>query len=636
MASFPQSLFASLQSLSLTGQQLLVANNLKGITETERGVFKSLILKNDPRMVASIEAFQLDRDANALVNYWRSLDLEEEIEEEDQPSTRLTREAVVDLLDGVYRKLSPTGGAESRAAATRATADFFATINSRDGKATLEDLQIWLSTEPVRAAKKPAAQKLKTELVSRAVLMAPRDEAKAKKATPTPSPKPAAPAVIKVETRMVEPVRLEPQKHVQQVCEPPAEKTAPARTKKARQAPNHMARLLSLRDDAGLKNVSPVQIVDRIRALFRDRDDITETEFVGIMMDLGRKYTGAKRDQKEAALKEIFALMDVNKSATLDREELINALAAISGGSEEDKIDAVFMLYDLNGDGLISFDEMQRHQTAVFRVAFALDPKLQSKLGATPEALATATTEGLFREVDTDSNNVISLDEFKAWYSGETPSEEAKAARVQRTHALEVQKANAPAARTINTTANLEALKETIEGLGLKGVHVADAMSVFKEHGAGIFSRQQFKDTLRSVIQQYGNPSQIRDSDFNSVCADLFLTFDFDQSSTVDMQELFSGLSVLCEGTPGEKLRVAFDLYDESGDGYIQYQELVKYIGAVFRLVLARQGQTPVSVEELAQATARNCFEVNEQSVETGKLTFVQFKEWHDAIGVRI
>lgn len=618
MASFPANLFSSLPSLSPTGQQLLVANNLRGISDSERAAFKALILKNDPRMLASVEAFELDRDVNALVNYWRSLDVEEEAGEE-LVSTRLSREAVVGLLDGVYRKLSPTGAAESRSLANRAAAEFFSVYESRDGKASLEDLQAWLSAEP------PALKPRKPHIDPPRVAPRPpsRDESKPIKITPSP--------------KTTDIPRFTPQVKAEPKPEPKPEPIAevPVAPRKPERKANPLHRLTELRDDAGLSNVSPVQIVDRVKALFGKKDDITEAEFVEIMMDLGKKYSGARRETKETALHEIFLLMDVNKSQTLDREELINALTAISGGSEEDKISAVFMLYDVNGDGLISFEEMQRHQVAVFRMAYSLNPALRKQLGAGPEALATITTESIFKELDADKNNVISLDEFKAWYAGETPREEVKCARFQRTEALTSQRAQS-SVPVFNPTANLDSLKETIEGLGLTGVHVADAMSVFKEHGAGIFSRQQFKDTLKTVIQQYGNAAKLRDAEFNQVCADLFLTFDTDQSATVDMQELFSGLSILCEGTPGEKLRVAFDLYDESGDGFIQYQELVKYLGAVFRMVLARQGQAAGNVEDLAQATARDCFTANEQNVETGKLTFVQFKEWHDGIGIRI
>lgn len=622
MASFPPNLLPSLPSLSTTGQQLLVINNLRGISESERSAYKALILNSDPRMATSIEAFLIDRDANALVNYWRSLDLEaqEEEEEETRGCKRLSKEAVVGLLDGVYRKLNPNEAVQSRTLASRAGEEFFADYGSRDGKASLEDLQAWLSADSRKpAAKKPAPKPRQVEVVP----------AKAPVQATIISAQPGL-VVGANTTRPAPAIKVESRPEPEPIVEEPTTPKKPTR----KSAPNPMKRLVELRDDAGLSNVSPVQIVDRVKALFGKKDDITEAEFVEIMMELGKKYSGARRESKESALREIFVLMDINKSQTLDREELINALAAISGGSEEDKIEAVFMLYDINGDGLISFDEMNRHQTAVFRMAFALNPKLRTELGTEPESLATATTEALFLELDTDKNNVISLDEFKAWYSGETPSEEAKSARLQRTRDLASQRVPPPP--PLNPTASLDSLKETIAGLGLTGVHVADAMAVFKEHGAGIFSRQQFKDTLKSVIQQYGNPDQLQEADFNAVSTDLFLTFDIDQSSTVDMQEVFSGLSILCEGTPGEKLRVAFDLYDESGDGFIQYQELVKYIGAVFRLVLARQGQQGANVEELSKATARDCFRANEQNEDTGKLTFVQFKEWHDAIGVRI
>ena len=626
MASFPANLFSALSTLSPTGQQLLIVNNLRGIADTERAQFKALVLQNDPRMLASVEAFTMDRDVNSLLACWRSLSYDEPAEPEYVSAPlgpRLTLQETAQLLSSVYRRLGGASAYETEQTANRAAEECFDQMAGRDNKVSLEELKAWLNMDPTRSRKaKPAPV---------------REEPVPVRALKAPTPKPAQQPQRFVATPREDPVRAAQPAPSVPKAEPIAEEE-----EKPRAAPKQhvtkvdpMQKIFALRDDAGLQNVAPQQIVDRVRVLFAKKEEVTEPEFVEILMSLGKPYTGARKVAKESALKQIFALMDVNSNASLDREELMNALTAISGGSEDDKIEAVFMLYDINGDGLISFEEMLKHQTAVFRMAYSVNPSLEQEMGESADTMAMVTTESIFRQLDTDQNRVISLDEFRSWFRSEVPSEEAKEERKQKTTAIAEKKAASIQPVQVPTP-NLELLKETVEHLGLAGVHVADAMGVFKEHGAGIFSRQQFKDTLRTVIQQYGNAELLKESEFNEVCADLFLTFDVDQSATVDMQELFSGLSILCEGTPGEKLRVAFELYDESGDGYIQYNELMKYLCAVFRLVMARQGKADVDIEKLAEATARNCFVLNEQDVETGKLTFVQFKEWHDSIGARI
>jgi len=54
------------------------------------------------------------------------------------------------------------------------------------------------------------------------------------------------------------------------------------------------------------------------------------------------------------------------------------------------------MLYDIDGDGLISFNELLAHQTAVFKMLYVTKPNLYKKVGETAENLAMVTTESIF------------------------------------------------------------------------------------------------------------------------------------------------------------------------------------------------------------------------------------------------
>lgn len=66
----------------------------------------------------------------------------------------------------------------------------------------------------------------------------------------------------------------------------------------------------------------------------------------------------------------------------------------------------------------------------------------------------------------------------------------------------------------------------------------------------------------------------------------LFNTFDNDRNGVVDLGEMFSGLSVICNGSTVEKLYSAFKLYDTSRDGIIQFEELNHYFHAIFSVIL--------------------------------------------------
>ena len=114
--------------------------------------------------------------------------------------------------------------------------------------------------------------------------------------------------------------------------------------------------------------------------------------------------------------------------------------------------------------------------------------------------------------------------------------------------------------------------------------------------------------------------------------------FDKDSNGVVDLGELFCGISLLCAGSRGEKLKAAFDLFDESKDGFVQFDELVRYFEAVFSISLEglEGGKLKIPIDKLARATAKNCFGCNSQDIFDGKLTFGQLKKWHDETGSRI
>ncbi len=48
--------------------------------------------------------------------------------------------------------------------------------------------------------------------------------------------------------------------------------------------------------------------------------------------------------------------------------ELVSGLSVLCGGTTEDRIESAFSMFDLNGDGCISLEEMTTYFTSVFRV----------------------------------------------------------------------------------------------------------------------------------------------------------------------------------------------------------------------------------------------------------------------------
>lgn len=103
--------------------------------------------------------------------------------------------------------------------------------------------------------------------------------------------------------------------------------------------------------------------------------------------------------------KHVFRVFDQNADGKLDFREFVCGFSIVLRGRMEDKLKFSFQMYDINGNGFISREEMSEVLAAMYKVESSLSNVLDRE---DPEE----RTDSIFNQMDLDCDDKLSLDEF--------------------------------------------------------------------------------------------------------------------------------------------------------------------------------------------------------------------------------
>ena len=144
-------------------------------------------------------------------------------------------------------------------------------------------------------------------------------------------------------------------------------------------------------------------------------------------------------------------------------------------------------------------------------------------------------------------------------------------------------------------------------------------------------SSNEFTTLLEAFAQAIPNNVHSQDT-IDNAGGTLFVFFDKDQNKVLDFGEIFIGMNLLFGGTAQDKIQVAFDFYDTSGDNKLQFDELLHYFTCTFNMILHNQINEEYknkSVDSIAYSTTVKCFEECNQPIEGGAISIDEFKLWY-------
>ncbi len=122
-----------------------------------------------------------------------------------------------------------------------------------------------------------------------------------------------------------------------------------------------------------------------------------------------------------------------------------------------------------------------------------------------------------------------------------------------------------------------------------------DVIEVFVEQ-ADKDGHLTFEPFERCILSLQGNDLVLEESEKRQrrlAIERLFQIFDVDNNCVVDIIELASGISVLCDRDQDHQFEIIFRVFDKESEGFMTFQDLEPYLSCVFKVLQEVGGAVP-------------------------------------------
>jgi len=419
-------------------------------------------------------------------------------------------------------------------------------------------------------------------------------------------------------------------------------------------ASEHLS-LAEMRHLTNLDSYSVEEMMELLAAGTNEEGWIERDAFDTCFNEIAREKSRSDPVRFRLVLDKLFRLFDKDGNGVVDFAEVSTALTVLCRGGRDEKAATAFALWDSDGSGTITLDEMTAYLKCVFSLMYEANPETEKHMQVSAEELAKATAKQAFSDADVNHDDVLTFAEFQEWYSSSADQDGGSGRRAEIIRDI---------SENAGSWVSLSEIKR-ITGFGL--LSLAETLEVFAQacDDEGYINRELFD---LCCVEIAGKDLSDEDTTKLSIIIErLFKSFSGSEKK-VDFVDLSGALAVLCThirfsfslslsrysiqyynftsnshqllkssptggGDMHEKSRIVFALYDTDNSKTISLEEFERFLTSIYTVMYDAEPDTESEVGmtalELAISTSASVFKEADLD-HNGFLTYDEFRRWYE------